>query len=204
MNNFKRIVLATLLAIVACGVANAQFKFGIKAGMNVNRIHITENIANNFEPSNSTGWTAGVTTEFTVPLIGVGADVSVMYARMNNSTDETIGNTTVDYGKNFLEIPVHVKYKLSIPAISSVFAPYIFTGPNFAFKLDKNVAEHVKSKDCQVGWDLGLGIQLVRHLQIGAGYTWGMNHVFDKVFEGNYGQIKARNNYWTITAAYLF
>lgn len=82
----------------------------------------------------------------------------------------------------------------------------MFTGPNLAVKLDKKAFGH--TRDCQWGWDLGIGLELIRHLQIGAGYTFGMNniaknlHFADKV--GDVTTVKVKNNYWTITAAWMF
>ena len=59
-----------------------------------------------------------------------------------------------------------------------------------------------------MGWNLGLGLELFKHLQVSGGYTFGMNNVAKKIpvldNNLNIGDIKVKNNYWTITAAYLF
>lgn len=206
MNNLKRLVILAVVAVIGVGMANAEFRWGIKAGMNVNRIHIGDNWAERtFDAHNATGWTAGITTDFKVPVIGVGFDLSVMYSRMNNDSDRTLGlDNFIDYGKDFLEIPLHLKYNLNLPVVSSIVAPYIFTGPSFAIRLNKETIDAIKTKSCQVGWDLGLGLTLVRHLQIGAGYTWGINNIAKFVTPINPQTVKVKNNYWTLTAAYLF
>lgn len=188
----KKILVAFLIAVMGVGMANAQFKFGVKAGLNVN--HLSANLGT-FDQNNRAGWTAGVMTEFQVPIVGLCLDASVMYARMNS--EKELDN------KNFINIPINVKYKFQLPVVSSFFAPYLFTGPSFDFKLDKNTMNAMKTKTFQAVWNVGVGLEFVRHLQIGASYGFGMNNILDKVYSGA-NTVKLHNNYWTITAAYLF
>lgn len=215
MKNLKRIFVVAIAIIATVASANAQFKWGIKAGMNINKVHFSDNaLKNTFNSGNSTGWTAGVMAEFTIPVIGVAIDAGVMYARMNNGCDDKItelednGSAVSEgnvLGRNFLEIPVNLKYKFTIPVVASIVKPYLFTGPNFSFKLDKNVLSDIKTHTCEVAWNVGLGVELVNHVQIGAGYAFGMTNTFSKISGWeNMTEIKAKNNYWTITAAYLF
>lgn len=204
-------VFATLLVVLTAVVpAQAQFKFGIKAGLNVNKIHFNKSILNDME-NNSTGWTAGVMAEFNVPVIGLALDASLMYTRMNNSTGDIISTDNAGnpsemdnakiYGKNFIEIPINVKYKFSIPVVASIFKPYVFTGPTFAFKLDKGY-DDLSTRTTQVAWNVGLGLEFLSHLQIGASYGFGINDIAKHWIEVS--DMKMRNNYWTVTAAYLF
>ncbi|MBD5295563.1 MAG: porin family protein [Bacteroides sp.] len=226
MNTLKKIFAALFVLLMAAGVAEAKpIAFGIKAGLNVNSLKFNKDIASS---DNSCGWTAGVMADFTVPIIGLGCDVSLMYARMNNSsdvtyntinnpnsgvlgdgtmTDGTLNNNSL-YGQNFLEIPINLKYKFTLPVVSNFLKPYLFTGPNFAFRLGKSLKDNVqnlKSRTCQVAWNVGLGVELVNHVQIGASYGFGINNVVERITdEVNTADFKAKNNYWTVTAAYLF
>lgn len=186
----KKFLVVMIVALMGAGIANAQFKFGIKAGVNVN--HLSKDITD--LKNNQAGWTAGVTTEFKVPLLGFGADLSVMYARLSSS----------EY-KNFIQIPLNIKYKFSLPVVGSMLAPYLFTGPSFDFKLDKNIATQEGLKTFQPVWNIGAGLEFFNHVQIGASYGFGLNKVVKYLPYG--GDINAQNyhnNYWTISAAYLF
>lgn len=212
MRILRRVLLLMTMIMLTSSVANAEFRFGIKAGLNVNKLHFNQNV---WDASNRTGFTAGVMTEFTVPLIGIGMDLSLMYTRMNSEvTSEpadmvtqaaSTPGTPVDgsVGKNFLQIPLNLKYKLTIPAVSAIIKPYVFTGPSFNFKLDKNTWDDLRSKTCQVAWNLGLGVELIKHLQISGSYAWGINNIAKNVGI-NSTDIDLKNNYWTITAAWLF
>ena len=207
MNCIKKIMLALMVAIVGISSANAQFRFGIKAGMNINKIHFSD-VNKNLQPDNSCGWNAGVMAEFTVPIVGLCFDASLLYSRMNNAISDDVEGAAKDvtdsdmtYGKNFLEIPINIKYKFQIPVVASIIKPYLFTGPSFAFKLDKSIMD----KTFQAAWNVGVGLELFRHLQIPGSYGFGMNNVAKEVFnEANVETLKAKNNYWTISAAYLF
>lgn len=207
MNCIKKIMLALMVAIVGISSANAQFRFGIKAGMNINKIHFSD-VNKNLQPDNSCGWNVGVMAEFTVPIVGLCFDASLLYSRMNNAISDDVEGAAKDvtdsdmtYGKNFLEIPINIKYKFQIPVVASIIKPYLFTGPSFAFKLDKSIMD----KTFQAAWNVGVGLELFRHLQIAGSYGFGMNNVAKEVFnEANVETLKAKNNYWTISAAYLF
>lgn len=87
MKNFKHLIIAAIVAVFAVGQANAEFRFGIKAGLNVNKLHLT-NLPNSISSDNQCGVTAGVMTEFTVPIVGIGFDLSLMYTHMNNEIQE--------------------------------------------------------------------------------------------------------------------
>lgn len=184
----KKFLVALLIAVMGIGVADAGLRFGIKAGVNVNHMSLSNKT---FDHNNRAGWTAGVMTECKVPIIGLGVDLSVMYSRLNSAENN----------KNFIMIPLNLKYKFGLPVVGKFLAPYIFTGPSFDFKLDKSTIDYMKTKTFQPVWNLGLGLEFVNHLQVGASYGFGLTNIY-KYKEPNVG--KLHNNYWTITAAYLF
>ena len=87
--------LIAILAALMCGVAaQAQVRFGVKAGLDINKLHFSGN--NNFSSENRAGFTGGFMTEFTVPIVGLCFDASLMYTRMNGELhspkDLTIGH----------------------------------------------------------------------------------------------------------------
>jgi hypothetical protein len=125
---------------------------------------------------------------------------------LSESTDALVTDpqvTSMNY--DYISIPLHLKYTLSLPMAGNVIAPYIFTGPNFAFRCSTEILDDYSSKKYDIGWDLGVGVQLFSHLQIGAGYTWGMTNVLNYVGVGaNGADINGKTNGWTVTAAYMF
>ena len=207
MRSMKKLIVALLIGVMGVGMANAELKFGVKAGLNLNSLHLKD-VKANFDADNGTGWTAGVMAEYIAPVIGIGVDLSLMYTRMNadvnifkqDDYEGTLKNS------NFIQIPINLKYKFKLPVVGSILAPYVFTGPDFAFKLGKQTFQDLKTRTCQVAWNVGLGLEFVKHLQIGASYGFGINNIVEKVASDQFNteSFKAKNNYWTITAAYLF
>ena len=207
MKIFWKTILVAIIAMAGVGQASAQFRFGIKAGVNLNSLHFS-NVKENLSKDNGCGFTGGIMTEFQVPIIGLCLDASLMYTHMSASsdiytTDESgaISDKPLAQNKNFLEVPINLKYKLGLPVIH----PYIFTGPSFAFKLggDNDV---FKTKTFQCAWNVGLGVELFSHLQLSGSYGFVMNNIMKTagIVSNTSNDIKLKNNYWTITAAYLF
>lgn len=209
MKTLKRIALVLAALLIFAGSADAKiFRFGVKAGANFNKLSFSKNIGNDLtDKANSTGWEAGLMLETNVPLFGLGFDLSLMYARMNNNAEiYENGQQIYDASKNFLMLPLNIKYKVSLPIVGKYIAPYIFTGPNFVFNLDKNTLSYIKNKTCQVAWNIGLGVELVNHLQVGASYNIGMGKVGRSLLNINTNEpaYTVKNNYWMVTAAYMF
>ncbi len=208
MKTFHKALLVALVAIFSFGYASADFRFGIKAGLNFSKLDLKiKNMegAQTFlkDESNRTGWMAGVMAEFTVPIINIGADASLLYARQN------VDDNSLYENKNFLDIPINLKWKIGLPVVGKIITPMIYTGPDFLFALNKKTLDNIKSKTCEVGWNVGIGVELLRHLQIEAGYCFGLNNVVkvtDKFVDSglNTTDLKAKKNYWSLTAAYLF
>lgn len=203
MNKKKLSLLLIVAALLTSFSAQAKTGFGIgpKVGVSISKLSLTGDdvIKKNFDSDNRAGFTAGVQAEYIAPVLGIGADISLMYMYQSTKVEDK------KVSGNFFEIPLHAKYQISLPAIESIVAPYIYTGPSVAFKLGgKDSYGHTKST--QWGWDLGIGLTLIKHLQIGAGYTFGINNIakkFDFV-ENASNDIKLKNNYWTVTAAWMF
>ena len=203
MKTFHKALLVALVAIFSFGYASADFRFGIKAGLNFNKLDLKikdlQGVENNLNEGNRTGWMAGVMAEFTVPIVNIGMDASLLYARQN------VDDNSLYENKNFLDIPVNLKWKIGLPVVGRIVSPIIYTGPDFLFALNKNTLDNFKSKTCEVGWNLGIGVELLRHIQIEAGYCFGLNNVVK--FTGadiHTADYKVKKNYWSLTAAYLF
>lgn len=206
MKNLKRLLVA-LVALTVCFCADAGLRFGVKAGVNVDHLSFNKKL---LDADNRMGFTGGVMLEYMIPVFPLGFDLSLMYTRMNareeiyESYDEG-SKIELGPGKNFIELPLNVKYKFSFPIIESIVKPYVYTGPSFALKLDKNTSEYWKTKTCQVAWNVGIGFEFVKHLQLQASYGFGINNVVKHVSDLNAdGNIKLRNNYWTVTLGWMF
>lgn len=201
MKTLHKALMVAIVAIFSFGYASADFRFGIKAGLNFNNMDIKDVQTSVTDPGNRTGWQAGVMAEFTIPIVNIGADVSLMYSRQNLDK-MLVNNETVYNNKDFLDIPVNLKWKIGLPVVGKIISPIIYTGPDFLIALNKNTLKDIETKKCQVGWNVGIGLELVRHLQITAGYCFGLNSVAKYVVDAQ--DLTVKKNFWSVSAAYLF
>ena len=172
MKSIKTLLLA--LAIVIAIPASAQFRWGVRLGTEVNSMRLDKSVFNN---ENRAGFTGGLMCEFTVPIIGVGFDLSAMYVhRVSNSTvttsnadDAALVESSRFKNRDYIEIPLNLKYKLSLPVVSKILVPYVTTGPSFSVLTSKRaITEAYKNKALDVAWNFGLGLQFFNHLQVSA------------------------------------
>lgn len=196
---------AALVAGVQSASAGGPLRFGVKAGVNVNEMKFNESA---FDASNRSGFTGGVTLQFVAPILNIGVDASVMYTHRQNriyftEDGETEGITS---NSDYIEIPVNFRWNISVPLISKVVTPYLFTGPDFSFLMsNKNVKNAWNNRTFDLGWNFGLGLRFVDHLEIGASYGLGITNSAS-ADNALYGKNLAdgKNRFWTITAAWLF
>ena len=202
----KKTILAAcaafMMALAAAVPGQAQFHFGIKAGLDVDRLSINSKL---FDSDNRAGFTGGVMIEFTAPIINLGFDLSAMYVRRN--AQFMVANNIVKNDRDYFEIPLNLKYKLEVPAIARVITPFVTTGPSVAFLTSrKHIEKAYKNNEIDVAWNFGFGVELFRKVQLAASYGLGLTKALENVpgISISGADIEGKNRYWTVTAAYLF
>ena len=180
--------------------AQAQFRFGLKAGVAVNSLHFN---TSTFDSENRAGFTGGAMLEFTAPVSGLGVDLSLMYVRRNAHWMED--NEIASDNRDYIDIPLYLKWRMNIPLINNIVRPFLSTGPSFSFLTSgRSVGSVYRNRKFDTAWNFGFGVELLRHVQVGASYGVGLTKALKTVGATSTANIKGRNRYWTITAAYLF
>lgn len=203
MKSISKLLAGVMLALVSIFPAYSQFSFGPRIGVAVNDLKFNQDILN---ASNRAGFTGGLTAQFMIPMVNLGFDASVMYVHRSADVSldivDQIGNIIPqNEGRDYIDIPINLKYMIGLPVVGKIVSPYIFTGPSFSFLVNKQAAEDAwKNKSVDIAWNVGAGVQLFSHLQVGASYGWGIT----KAVTDRTEKIEGKNRYWTITAAYLF
>ena len=204
--------LFTLIVLVAATYfavpANAQLKFGIKGGLNITDMSLSNDV---FETSNRTGFFIGPTIKFTLPIIGLGIDASALYDQREGEVNvEADDNTLVStrLKQKSINIPINLRYDIGLGSLAAV---YLAAGPQFGFNVgDKNqslykdVAEwRLNTSNFSV--NVGAGIMLLGHLQVGANYNIVCGKTGEiTVLDGAESVLRGRSNTWQISAAYYF
>ncbi|MBD5202565.1 MAG: porin family protein [Bacteroides sp.] len=200
MKSIKSFLLVFVLMLGTASAANAQFRFGVKAGVAINSMKFDKSA---FDSDNRAGFLGGLTAQFTVPVIGVGADLSALYVR--RSAKFMLDNEYESTNRDYIEIPLNLRWNIGLPGVGKIVSPFITTGPSVAILCSKSAYEDFKNKKTDWAWNFGLGVQLFNKVQIGASYGLGLTKavkVFDSAQQS--AGIPGKNRYWTITAAYLF
>lgn len=216
--NMKKF-LTLLLVAIATTTATAQFNFGLKAGVN-----LAEKPTLNIEELKSNlkgnaGWFVGPTAKFVIPVIGLGLEANALYSQANVDID----------GQNILtqsiEIPVYLRYEITIPAVNKFIEPFIAVGPQFGWNIGNKtitldniedvagelIKREYKMKDSNVSLNLGLGFIFFDHLQIHGNYNLALKNTADiksirDLAEQVTSEMKSevKTNVWQISLAYIF
>jgi len=192
-----RRLFATLLVAIALAIpSQAQVKFGLKGGLNLTKMSVS-NIDEAI--SNKSGFFIGPTMKFTLPIVGLGMDAAVVYDQREakfDETDETFKQQTV-------QIPIHVRWSFGLGSMANIF---IFAGPQFGFNVgdgeEKYKVTDWSIKTANISGDVGLGVTLLNHLQVSGSYNFALSKSAEVTIDGKTGKVK--NNAWQIALAYYF
>lgn len=201
----KKTVSVVLIAIVALLItvpAQAQLRFGVKGGLNISSVHFDSKL---LDADNVTGFHVGPMIEFTLPLVGVGMDAAVLYSQKGLEANTGISKTTMK--TDYIDVPVNLKWKFGLP-IAKI---YLAAGPYVGFRVggDKiwdipgSVVEQVKAKTFSAGLNMGAGVELIRHLQVGFTYGLGLTDNYS-LQKANVSEETGKNRGWSVTAVILF
>ena len=196
----KIFTLVTLVvALFAANTANAQLKFGLKGGLNITNMSFDSGVV---DQSNQEGFFVGPTVKFSIPVVGLGFDLAALY----DQRDAKIDDTTVS--QRSINIPLNLRYNIGLGDLASV---YLAAGPQFGFNVgSKNIGivdevSNFKFKDSNLSVNLGAGVNLISHLEIGFCYNIACGKTGEfQVLEGVTNAVNAKNNSWQISAAYYF
>ena len=197
--------LFTLVVLVAATLvtipAQAQFKLGLKGGLNLTDMSFS---VDDVDVSNRAGFFIGPTAKFTLPIVGLGLDASVLYDQREaklKGTDDKIKQQAIN-------IPINLRYDIGLGSLAAV---YLAAGPQFGFNIgDKHqtLVEDVsewKLNDSNFSVNVGLGVMLLGHLQVGANYNIVCGKTGEvTVIDGVEEAFRGRSNTWQISAAYYF
>lgn len=191
----KKILSVFVLAVCCLAMAmpaQAQLiKFGVKGGLNMSKLDV-KNVGTS---DNTTGFFIGPMAEITIPVLGLGVDGALMYSQRGED----------DWKQQGIEIPVNLKYTIGL---GSLLGAYVAVGPDFFFNFKDIDWENVKTNKTQVGLNLGVGVKLIKHLQVGVNYqiplgdSFSLKNATDAIVDEIGGNGKTKT--WQISAAYIF
>lgn len=199
------IVLAFVAAWLWAVPANAQFNWGLEAGVNMSKVSVKGD-GGLFDSSNRTGWFVGPKAQVIMPVIGLGLDGAILYSQKYMKL-EAEGESSPNKSMPYLEIPINIRYNYGF---SSLVGIYVATGPQYDWYLgSRNLTfdgeSFGKLERSTFSWNVGVGVNLLSHLQVGLTYNIAMGQTGE--IDGVGDALKKcdlKNNTWQVRLAYLF
>jgi hypothetical protein len=171
----KKLVVVLMMALLMISPANAQVRLGIKGGMNLSKLTFDKDVVSS---NNRSGFFVGPIFYVDLPFLpGFGFDLAAIYDRKGTTMTAVIDDQK--YEKKgyvqFLDVPIDINYKISF---TRGFAIYGSTGPQFSFNLKQDDFKTIvdqranyKIKDSNFSWNVGFGMEIVRHFRLGYNYN---------------------------------
>ncbi len=177
------LVIAVCCMCMATTTAHAQFlKWGIKGGVNMTKIDFDD------YKDKMAGFFIGPMAEVTIPIVGLGVDAALLFSQKGIKAD---ADAVKQVG---LDIPVNLKYTIGLGSTLGIF---IAAGPDFYFDF-KGEENGWDKKKAQVGINVGAGLKLIKHLQLGVNYNIPIGDHFETE------DLKGKDKTWQLSLAYIF
>ncbi len=195
----KRLILCLFgMCLLIALPVHSQIQFGLKGGLDVSKVSFSSEL---WDGDNKTGFFIGPMAEFTLPVVGIGIDVAALYSQAGLKIESTgtgeDGGSVSDKWKS-IEVPVNLKWTLGLGKMLGVF---LAAGPQFGFNLN-NKLDGYETKSCAVTVNVGVGVKLINHLQVGLNYNIGASKIAESLDERIVDNMK--KNSWQVSLAYLF
>lgn len=212
MKSLKALIAAIIFLAVPAAMFG-QFRYGPTAAVNINTLKFKQDL---IDINTRIGAQAGIEAELMFPGIGFGIDFGFIYNMEGANVDlgsrkiwSSDGFKKTDVTLHAIQIPFHLRFKWTrLNGLEDIIAPFVYGGPDFSFVVAHNsikgnsgVPNPFKYAGGDLGLSVGGGVELLRHWQVSAKYTWGMTYLLkSRKLEG----FSAQNRQLSIRVAYMF
>jgi hypothetical protein len=210
MKKLIRFSAAACLIILTLNNAEAQVRFGPKAGVNFSTMTLKSS-GISIDPTNMTGFQAGVIAE-----ISLGRNLALqpgfLYSAKGSNYYISGFDVDVTIKPNYLEVPINAIYKigagpLNVLLIAGPYVAYGIGGTYSMSSVQTTIDEAIKFgsgqdndlKPFDVGVNMGAGVELSR-FQLTFQYCLGLTNITPVTDNGG----EQKNKVMTISLAYLF
>ena len=199
-----------VLALLSVLPASAQgVRFGLKAGMNNTSMKFDASV---FNSENRFGWFVGPIVKVGLPVTGLSADIAALYdQRETKLNGESIKQKSII-------IPVNARFSFGLSESAGI---YVAAGPQVGFNVGSKNYNWLKAssyeetfqlKKSQFSVNLGAGVYLLKHLELGLTYNIALGKTGDATLRNTVDVVTNTNTYtndtranaWTLSASYYF
>ena len=197
--------LVVLLSAMTMATQAQGVKVGLKGGLDIVNMSFDENV---FKTDNKMGWFVGPTVKVSLPVTGLGIDISAFYDV--KKYDLTANQKTETVSQRSVLIPVNARFNFGLGSAAGI---YVAAGPQVAFNIgddykdifkDDALQETFQLKKSNFSVNLGAGAYLSDHFEIGFAYNIALGSTADVTWKKATDDIKSKPKSWQISAAYYF
>ncbi|MCE5321501.1 MAG: PorT family protein [Bacteroidales bacterium] len=189
-----------VLALIIVSASFGQTKFGVKAGLNFNKLtDVTQGGSTDEIWNSQTGYHVGLAVQFKVPFLGLAVQPELLYNTVKSSPttptllqinnplynggviSQPVALATNEVQMDYIMLPVNLQFGIDLVLLRPfvVVSPYIQYAIQSGARLESQPIDDINRFDYGLG--LGVGLDLWK-LQIMGKYNWGL------------GKLKSANN----------
>lgn len=170
-------VLVVFIFILSIKSTSSQIRFGVRGGYDLVESKISNSMLNS---KNRLGFQLGLTSNISIPLLGLGVDASVLYGHKKYDNKDKGSGARESGISNFsyIHIPVNLKKSFSVAGLFGVFinggvyGDVKLNGGSFKLSQIEDVYDEYKSKNFQFGLNGGFGVSFLHNFEIGLNYRY--------------------------------
>lgn len=203
----RRLVICLAVMMAFALSARAQFRYGPSVGLNISDLKFPQTIVQidrHLAPS------AGLQAEMMFQGIGFGLDLGIQYNQLGATAhlnDKKLWQSQGITEKqpltlHYVQLPLHLRFKWTrMNGVEDIVAPFAYGGPEFSILAGHSSCDPIQFAGGDVSLSAGGGVELYKHWQVSAGYTWGMSYALKAKQLDNWA---GRNRHWSVRVSYLF
>lgn len=191
----KKLSILVVLIALTIGVAQAQVRFGVKAGANASTLFNISSVVNDHSPAANFQIGGIMQYDFWIFTLQPELNLVRKTVKLNNAYDKfylqqyaelTADAPELNYKSTHIELPINLMYKVNVGK-TKIFAEM---GPFVSFNLGgsfnnngdfyKNYAKQMPFRWIDYGAGAGLGLEY-KKFQLNAKYNWNFNWIGSKV-----------------------
>lgn len=191
----KALCMAGMLCTVALPTHAIDWNWGLKGGMDFTGSSY-KGLISDIQVNDNQGFFIGPTAELCLP-IGFSVDASVLYLQRKTRFGYEIDNSSIDYLRRSIDIPLYAKFTFAPFKLFGIFAG---VGPSFTFDIKNDdlgkklytligQGDNTPDKDLfdqkkQASLNFMVGIMLFKHLRASINYRTPLGSVTKTSKEG--------------------
>ncbi len=214
----KRKHIYLLFAMLVC-TSGTFAQLGIKAGVNMaNQIKSfsREDIAAGFNSNNLTGYQIGLVYQAMPKKTGLGVELGALLSQKGSAfqfTNDITASIIEGYKElNYLEVPLNLRYRISL----GIIGVYGFGGLYGGYALNGKTVDETNNETTNetfpelidridYGYNFGAGVELFNKIQFGAAWSQGIkNTINTQSINDPTEPTSATNRVFSVNLVYLF